>query len=77
MPLPRASEPAAVRLAERGAVTQDEGTCQSRVLRREGGVESGGGSASMIARLAQIVFTVTQFPTVREVDIALDGADLV
>jgi germination protein M len=35
--------------------------------------ESGGGSASMSMRLAQVVFTVTQFPTVKGVQFALDG----
>ena len=34
---------------------------------------SGGGSASMQARLAQVVFTVTQFPTVEGVVFSLDG----
>jgi germination protein M len=35
--------------------------------------ESGGGSLSMLSRLAQIIYTVTQFPTVDEVQFALDG----
>jgi germination protein M len=35
--------------------------------------ESGGGSFSMFARLAQVVYTVTQFPTVDEVQFELDG----
>lgn len=35
--------------------------------------ESGGGSLSMTARLAQVVFTLTQFPTVHRVRFALDG----
>jgi germination protein M len=35
--------------------------------------ESGGGSFSMIARLAQLTYTVTQFPTVDEVELRLDG----
>lgn len=35
--------------------------------------ESGGGSFSMFARLAQVVYTVTQFPTVDEVRFKLDG----
>ncbi|MPY78216.1 MAG: hypothetical protein GEV04_06915 [Actinophytocola sp.] len=35
--------------------------------------ESGGGSFSMFARLAQVVYTVTQFPTVDEVEFRLDG----
>jgi len=35
--------------------------------------ESGGGSFSMFSRLAQVVYTVTQFPTVDAVRFALDG----
>ncbi|MCB1002664.1 MAG: GerMN domain-containing protein [Acidimicrobiales bacterium] len=35
--------------------------------------ESGGGSLSMQLRVAQVVFTLTQFPTVDEVDVHLDG----
>ena len=35
--------------------------------------ESGGGSASMQARLAQVVYTLTQFPTVKGVRFSLDG----
>jgi germination protein M len=35
--------------------------------------ESGGGSFSMFSRLAQVVYTVTQFPTVDEVLFELDG----
>jgi germination protein M len=35
--------------------------------------ESGGGSFSMFARLAQVVYTATQFPTVDEVQFELDG----
>ena len=35
--------------------------------------ESGGGSASMFGRLAQVVYTVTQFPTVDRVAFKLDG----
>ena len=34
---------------------------------------SGGGSLSMTARLMQVVFTLTQFPTVTGVSLALDG----
>jgi germination protein M len=37
---------------------------------------SGGGSLSMQARLAQIVYTVTQFPTVDEVEILVEGSVL-
>ena len=36
--------------------------------------QSGGGSLSMQMRLAQVVYTVTQFPTVRAVRFSLDGA---
>lgn len=35
--------------------------------------ESGGGSLSMVGRLAQVVFTLTQFPTVDAVSFLLDG----
>jgi germination protein M len=35
--------------------------------------ESGGGSASMQTRLAQVVYTITQFPTVKGVVFSLDG----
>jgi germination protein M len=35
--------------------------------------ESGGGSLSMFMRLAQVVFTLTQFPTVDGVNFKLDG----
>jgi hypothetical protein len=35
--------------------------------------ESGGGSASMTMRLGQVVFTLTQFPTVKGVQFSLDG----
>jgi germination protein M len=35
--------------------------------------ESGGGSLSMMARMAQLVFTATQFPTVDRVVLRLDG----
>jgi spore germination protein GerM len=34
---------------------------------------SGGGSLSMMMRLAQVVFTLTQFPTVQGVNFMLDG----
>jgi len=51
-------------------------------LRIDGGIatvnlsrefESGGGSASVIGRLAQVVYTLTQFPTVSGVRFELDG----
>jgi hypothetical protein len=35
--------------------------------------ESGGGSASMLGRLAQVVYTLTEFDTVERVRFALDG----
>jgi germination protein M len=35
--------------------------------------ESGGGSASVLGRLAQVVYTLTQFPTVQKVTFELDG----
>jgi germination protein M len=35
--------------------------------------EAGGGTFSMAARLAQVVFTLTQFPTVQQVEFQLDG----
>ena len=35
--------------------------------------ESGGGSASVLGRLAQVVYTLTQFPTVKGVLFQLDG----
>lgn len=35
--------------------------------------ESGGGSASMFIRLGQVVFTLTQFPTVQSVVFKIDG----
>jgi hypothetical protein len=38
-----------------------------------GAFESGGGSASMFGRLAQLIYTLTQFPTVDTVRLRLDG----
>jgi spore germination protein GerM len=35
--------------------------------------ESGGGSASVLGRLAQVVYTLTQFPTITSVRFELDG----
>jgi germination protein M len=35
--------------------------------------QAGGGALSMTVRLAQVVYTLTQFPTVKRVDFALDG----
>ncbi len=34
---------------------------------------AGGGSLSMSARIAQVVYTLTRFPTVRSVEVLLDG----
>lgn len=38
--------------------------------------ESGGGSASMQTRVAQVVYTITQFPTVEGVLFSLDGEEV-
>ncbi len=38
--------------------------------------ESGGGSLSMQARVAQVVYALTQFPTVERVSIRLDGEEV-
>jgi len=38
--------------------------------------ESGGGSASVLGRLAQVVYTLTQFPTVQGVQFELDGTPI-
>jgi germination protein M len=38
-----------------------------------GEFESGGGSLSMTARIAQVVYTMTQFKTIRAVELMLDG----
>ena len=38
-----------------------------------GSFQSGGGSLSMQLRVAQVVYTLTQFPTVQRVDFKLDG----
>jgi hypothetical protein len=38
-----------------------------------GAFASGGGSASMLGRVAQVVYTLTQFPTIDHVKFALDG----
>lgn len=37
---------------------------------------TGGGTLSMHSRLGQVVFTVTQFPTVEEVELLVDGSPL-
>jgi germination protein M len=41
-----------------------------------GEFESGGGTLSMNARLAQVVYTITQFPSVRSVAFRIDGEDV-
>ncbi len=41
-----------------------------------GEFDDGGGSASMFTRLAQVVFTLTQFPTVEGVRLRIDGEDV-
>jgi germination protein M len=51
-------------------VTIDDGLATVDLSRE---FESGGGSLSMFGRLAQVVYTVTQFPTVDEVQLELDG----
>jgi hypothetical protein len=51
-------------------ITIDDGIA-SVDLSRE--FESGGGSASVFGRLAQVVYTLTQFPTVDAVTFKLDG----
>ena len=43
------------------------------VVDLSGQFQSGGGSASMFGRLAQVVYTLTQFPTVTGVTFRLDG----
>ncbi len=43
------------------------------VVDLSGAFQSGGGSASMFGRLAQVVYTLTQFPTVTGVTFRLDG----
>jgi len=50
--------------------TIDQGTA---TVDLSGEFESGGGSFSMTARLAQVVYTLTQFPTVDFVTFTLDG----
>ena len=51
-------------------ITIDDGLATVDLSRE---FEAGGGTFSMAARLAQVVFTVTQFPTVQEVEFHLDG----
>jgi germination protein M len=56
-----------------GISIQDDGTA---IVDLSGDFEAGGGSASMQMRVAQIVFTMTQFSTVDQVQIRIDGADV-
>ena len=65
-----------------GLVSQIPAGSRLRGVRLKGGVASvdlssrfasGGGSATMFARLAQVVFTATQFPDVHGVRFLLDG----
>jgi germination protein M len=51
-------------------ITIDGGTA---TVDLSGAFESGGGSLSMTARLAQVTYTLTQFPTVQRVAFQLDG----
>lgn len=51
-------------------ITIDDGLATVDLSRE---FEAGGGTLSMAARLAQVVFTVTQFPTVQEIEFHLDG----
>lgn len=51
-------------------LTIEDGTARVDL---NGEYESGGGSRSMSMRLAQVVFTLTQFPTVHDVVFLLDG----
>lgn len=55
---------------ELNAVTISGGTADVDLTAAYG---SGGGTLSMSARLMQVVFTLTQFPTVRQVTFRLDG----
>lgn len=73
--------PSAAERAAGVATSVPEGTRISGLSISENGVatvdlsrefESGGGSASMIMRLAQLTYTLTQFPTVKGVDLHLD-----
>ena len=89
VPATRAVATAAVRELLAGPVPAEHGlvtmipagtqllgiTIDSRVATVDltGTFESGGGSASMLGRLAQLVYTVTQFPTVDTIRLRLDG----
>lgn len=71
-----ASQPA-VRSAIPAGTTLLGATVQDGVATVDlsGEFEAGGGTASMFGRLAQVVYTATQFPTVRAVDLHIDGQD--
>jgi germination protein M len=56
-----------------GIAIHDDGTA---IVDLTGDFEAGGGSFSMRMRVAQIVFTMTQFSTVDRVQIRLDGVDV-
>jgi germination protein M len=63
--------PAETRLL--GLAIQDDGTA---VVDLSPEFEAGGGSFSMQMRVAQVVFTLTQFDTVDQVQIQIDGQDV-
>ena len=46
------------------------------VVDLSGAFESGGGTLSMTGRVAQVVYTLTQFPTVDSVSFRIDGEDV-
>jgi germination protein M len=56
-----------------GITLQDDGTA---VVDLSPDFEAGGGSFSMQMRVAQVVFTLTQFDTVDQVRIQIDGQDV-
>jgi hypothetical protein len=64
------SIPAGTRLL---GLTIDDATARVDL---SGEFASGGGSLSMTARVAQVVYTLTRFPTVRSVEFLLDGEPL-
>ena len=51
-------------------LTIDDGIATVNLSRE---FEQGGGSASVLGRLAQVVYTLTQFPTIESVKFELDG----
>jgi germination protein M len=54
----------------RGVTISSDGTA---MVDLSSAFESGGGSLSMMMRLAQVVYTVTQFPSVADVLLSIDG----